>query len=153
MPESIPPFLVQFDLQIALLLIGAVLILALMLYNLSKSKKQNGTELPFLAPGASSSYVKDTLKTEQEQSIFRAIKLYNTHNGTSISANPDVTPLKLISYSRTGSSNGKEFSYSVSFSNDPSFIRSLVLSEKSKKSDRNISFLHQSCHSLNLFSI
>ena len=40
MPESIPPFLVQFDLQIALLLIGAVLILALMLYNLSKSKKQ-----------------------------------------------------------------------------------------------------------------
>ena len=90
---------------------------------ISKSKKQNGTELPFLAPGASSSYVKDTLKTEQGQSIFRAIKLYNTHNGTSISANPDVTPLKLISYSRTGSSNGKEFSYSVSFSNDPSFIR------------------------------
>ena len=90
---------------------------------ISKSKKQNGTGLPFLAPGASSSYVKDTLKTEQEQSIFRAIKLYNTHNGTSISANPNVTPLKLISCSRTGSSNGKEFSYSVSFSNDPSFIR------------------------------
>ena len=105
---------------------------------ISKSKKQNGTELPFLTPVSSVSYVKNTLKAEQEQSIIRAIKLYNKHNKSNISENPSVTPLKLISCNRSASSNGKKFGYSVSFSNDPSFIRDGVINTINSKLNATI---------------
>ena len=100
---------------------------------ISKSKKQNGTALNFLQPEVSASYIKDTLKEQQTQSIFRAIKLYNKHNKSNISENPSVTPLKLISCNRSASSNGKKFGYSVSFSNDPSFIRDGVINTINSK--------------------
>jgi len=105
---------------------------------ISKSKKQNGTNLPFLTPVSGISYVKNTLKAEQEQSIIRAIKLYNKHNKSTISENPSVTPLKLISCNRSASSNGKKFGYSVSFSNDPSFIRDGVINTINSKLNATI---------------
>ena len=100
---------------------------------ISKSKKQNGTDLPFLTPVSGVSYVKNTLQAEQEQSIIRAIKLYNKHNKSNISENPNITPLKLISCNRSASSNGKKFGYSVSFSNDPSFIRDGIINTINSK--------------------
>lgn len=84
----------------------------------SKLKKANGTDQPFII-----SSLQDILNPEQEISLDRAIKLYNKHNKSAISSDPELTPLKLITSSRRVSSNGKNFGYSVSFSNDPTFIR------------------------------
>ena len=95
----------------------------------SKLKKANGTEQPFLAPFTIRTY----LNSEQTNSLTRAIKLYDKHNKTSISSDPATTPLKLISSNRKASSNGKVFGYSVSFSNDPSFIRDGVINTINSK--------------------
>jgi len=100
----------------------------------SKSKKINGVNQPFLAPFA----IRDYLYSEQTNSLTRAIKLYNLHNKSSISSNPATTPLKLISCSRKASSNGKVFGYSVSFSNDPSFIRDGVINTINSKINATI---------------
>jgi hypothetical protein len=100
----------------------------------SKSKKINGVNQPFLAPFA----IRDYLYSEQTNSLTRAIKLYNLHNKSSISSDPATTPLKLISCSRKASSNGKVFGYSVSFSNDPSFIRDGVINTINSKINATI---------------
>lgn len=94
----------------------------------SKLKKVNGTEQPFIISG-----LKDVIKSEQSSSIVRAIKLYNKYNKSSISTDPALTPLKLISSSRKASSNGKIFGYSVSFSNDPSFVNDGVINTINSK--------------------
>ena len=100
----------------------------------SKSKKINGLNQPFLTPFT----IRDYLYSEQTNSLTRAIKLYNLHNKSSISSDPATTPLKLVSSSRKASSNGKVFGYSVSFSNDPSFIRDGVINTINSKINATI---------------
>jgi hypothetical protein len=100
----------------------------------SKSKKINGLNQPFL----DNSTIKNYLNSEQTNSLTRAIKLYNEHNKSSISSDPATTPLKLVSSSRKASSNGKVFGYSVSFSNDPSFIRDGVINTINSKINATI---------------
>ena len=80
----------------------------------SKFKKVNGTAAQFMT-----STIKSYIDSEQANSLTRAKNLYNKYNQTNI-ASP---PLKLINSSRRMSSNGKIFGYSVTFNNDPSFIR------------------------------
>lgn len=89
----------------------------------SKLKKENGTSQPFI-----NSTIKGYLDSEQATSLTRATNLYNKYHKLNISA-----PLKLINSTRTLSSNGKAFGYSVTFNNDPTFIRDGVINTINSK--------------------
>ena len=99
----------------------------------SKLKKVNGQQQPFITSG-----LQDIINPEQEGSIARAVNLYNKYYKTSISSEINTTPLKLIASSRRVSSNGKSFGYSVTFNNDPSFIRDGTINTINSKIDANI---------------
>jgi hypothetical protein len=89
----------------------------------SKLKKQNGTSQPSIT-----STIRGYIDSEQANSLSRAINLYNKYYKLAISA-----PLKLINSTRTLSSNGKAFGYSVTFNNDPIFIRDGVINTINSK--------------------
>ena len=94
----------------------------------SKLKKQNGVSQPSI-----NSTIRGYIDNEQANSLSRAINLYNKYYKLAISA-----PLKLIKSSRTLSSNGKAFGYSVTFDNDPSFIRDGVINTINSKINSTI---------------
>lgn len=89
----------------------------------SKLKKQNGVSQPSIT-----STIKGYIDSEQANSLSRAINLYNKNYKLAISA-----PLKLINSTRTLSSNGKAFGYSVVFNNDSNFIRDGTINTISSK--------------------
>lgn len=89
----------------------------------SKLKKENNTSQPFI-----NSTIKGYLDYEQANSLTRATNLYNKYYKLNISA-----PLKLINSTRTLSSNGKAFGYSVTFNNDPTFIRDGIINTVNSK--------------------
>lgn len=89
----------------------------------SKLKKQNGPSQPFIT-----STIRGYIDSEQAGSLNRAIDLYNKAYKLNISA-----PLKLISSTRNISSNGKAFGYSVTFNNNPSFIRDGIINTVNSK--------------------
>lgn len=94
----------------------------------SKLKKQNGVSQPSI-----NSTIRGYIDNEQANSLSRAINLYNKYYKLAISA-----PLKLINSTRTLSSNGKAFGYSVTFNNDPSFIRDGVINTINSKINSTI---------------
>ena len=89
----------------------------------SKLKKQNGVSQPSI-----NSTIRGYIDSEQANSLSRAVNLYNKYYKLAISA-----PLKLINSTRTLSSNGKAFGYSVIFNNDPSFVRDGVINTINSK--------------------
>jgi len=90
----------------------------------SKLKKQNGTSQPSIT-----STIRGYIDSEQANSLSRAVKLYDiNYKLSSLSA-----PLKLINSTRTLSSNGKAFGYSVTFNNDPNFVRDGVINTINSK--------------------
>lgn len=90
---------------------------------ISKLKKQNGVSQPSIT-----STIRGYIDNEQANSLSRAINLYNKNYKLNISA-----PLKLINSTRTLSSNGKAFGYSVTFNNDPNFIRDGIINTINSK--------------------
>jgi hypothetical protein len=94
----------------------------------SKLKKQNGVSQPSIT-----STIRGYIDSEQTNSLTRATNLYNKYYNLSISA-----PLKLISSTRTLSSNGKAFGYSVTFNNDPNFVRDGVINTINSKINSTI---------------
>ena len=94
----------------------------------SKLKKQNGVSQPSI-----NSTIRGYIDNEQANSLSRAINLYNKYYKLAISA-----PLKLIKSSRTLSSNGKAFGYSVTFDNNPNFIRDGVINTINSKINSTI---------------
>ena len=80
----------------------------------SRVSKTKGLSQPLI-----NSTVRGYLDGEQQNSLARARNLYNKIyklNGT--------PPLKLASSSRTVSSNGKSFGYTVEYTNDPKLVKS-----------------------------
>jgi hypothetical protein len=94
----------------------------------SKLKKQNGVSQPSI-----NSTIRGYIDSEQANSLSRAVNLYNKYYKLAISA-----PLKLINSTRTLSSNGKAFGYSVIFNNDPSFVRDGVINTINSKINSTI---------------
>ena len=94
----------------------------------SKLKKQNGVSQPSIT-----STIRGYIDSEQANSLSRALNLYNKNYNLSISA-----PLKLINSTRTLSSNGKAFGYSVTFNNDPNFIRDGIINTINSKINSTI---------------
>ena len=93
---------------------------------ISKLKKQNdtiGNPQPFIT-----STIRGYIDSEQANSLSRAVNLYNKYYKLAISA-----PLKLINSTRTLSSNGKAFGYSVTFNNDPNFVRDGIINTINSK--------------------
>ena len=90
---------------------------------ISKLKKQNGLSQPSIT-----STIRGYIDSEQANSLNRAMNLYNKYYKLAISA-----PLKLINSTRTLSSNGKAFGYSVTFNNDPNFIRDGIINTVNSK--------------------
>jgi hypothetical protein len=90
---------------------------------ISKLKKQNGTSQPSIT-----STIRGYIDSEQANSLSRAVNLYNKYYKLAISA-----PLKLINSTRTLSSNGKAFGYSVTFNNDPNFVRDGIINTINSK--------------------
>lgn len=97
----------------------------------SKLKKQNN-ENNVSQPSINST-IRGYIDSEQANSLSRAVNLYNKYYKLAISA-----PLKLINSTRTLSSNGKAFGYSVIFNNDPSFIRDGVINTINSKINSTI---------------
>jgi hypothetical protein len=97
----------------------------------SKLKKQNN-ENNVSQPSINST-IRGYIDSEQANSLSRAVNLYNKYYKLAISA-----PLKLIKSSRTLSSNGKAFGYSVTFDNDPSFVRDGVINTINSKINSTI---------------
>jgi hypothetical protein len=94
----------------------------------SKLKKQNGVSQPSI-----NSTIRGYIDSEQANSLSRAVNLYNKYYKLAISA-----PLKLINSTRTLSSNGKAFGYSVIFNNDSSFVRDGVINTINSKINSTI---------------
>ncbi len=94
----------------------------------SKLKKQNGVSQPSI-----NSTIRGYIDSEQANSLSRSVNLYNKYYKLAISA-----PLKLINSTRTLSSNGKAFGYSVVFNNDPSFVRDGVINTINSKINSTI---------------
>ena len=94
----------------------------------SKLKKQNGVSQPSIT-----STIRGYIDSEQANSLSRALNLYNKNYNLSISA-----PLKLINSTRTLSSNGKAFGYSVTFNNDPNFVRDGIINTINSKINSTI---------------
>ena len=94
----------------------------------SKLKKQNGVSQPSI-----NSTIRGYIDSEQANSLSRAVDLYNKYYKLAISA-----PLKLINSTRTLSSNGKAFGYSVTFNNDPNFVRDGVINTINSKINSTI---------------
>lgn len=97
----------------------------------SKLKKQNN-ENNVSQPSINST-IRGYIDSEQANSLSRAVNLYNKYYKLAISA-----PLKLINSTRTLSSNGKAFGYSVVFNNDPSFVRDGVINTINSKINSTI---------------
>ena len=97
----------------------------------SKLKKQNN-ENNISQPSINST-IRGYIDSEQANSLSRAVNLYNKYYKLAISA-----PLKLINSTRTLSSNGKAFGYSVTFDNDPSFVRDGVINTINSKINSTI---------------
>lgn len=97
----------------------------------SKLKKQNN-ENNVSQPSINST-IRGYIDSEQANSLSRAVNLYNKYYKLAISA-----PLKLINSTRTLSSNGKAFGYSVIFNNDPSFVRDGVINTINSKINSTI---------------
>lgn len=97
----------------------------------SKLKKQNN-ENNISQPSINST-IRGYIDSEQANSLSRAVNLYNKYYKLAISA-----PLKLINSTRTLSSNGKAFGYSVIFNNDPSFVRDGVINTINSKINSTI---------------
>ena len=97
----------------------------------SKLKKQNN-ENNVSQPSINST-IRGYIDSEQANSLSRAVNLYNKYYKLAISA-----PLKLINSTRTLSSNGKAFGYSVTFNNDPSFVRDGVINTINSKINSTI---------------
>lgn len=97
----------------------------------SKLKKQNN-ENNISQPSINST-IRGYIDSEQANSLSRAVNLYNKYYKLAISA-----PLKLINSTRTLSSNGKAFGYSVVFNNDPSFVRDGVVNTINSKINSTI---------------
>ena len=94
----------------------------------SKLKKQNGVSQPSI-----NSTIRGYIDSEQANSLSRAVDLYNKYYKLAISA-----PLKLINSTRTLSSNGKAFGYSVTFNNYPNFVRDGVINTINSKINSTI---------------
>lgn len=103
----------------------------------SKAKKANGTSQPFLTAN-----FRDLFVPIQNESYYRAVALYNKYHKTNISntiVNDSSKPfLKLVNSSRRATSNGKTFGYSLTFNNDPSFIRDGAVNSINSKINANI---------------
>ena len=97
----------------------------------SKLKKQNN-ENNVSQPSINST-IRGYIDSEQANSLSRAVNLYNKYYKLAISA-----PLKLINSTRTLSSNGKAFGYSVTFNNDPNFVRDGVINTINSKINSTI---------------
>ena len=97
----------------------------------SKLKKQNN-ENNISQPSINST-IRGYIDSEQANSLSRAVNLYNKYYKLAISA-----PLKLINSTRTLSSNGKAFGYSVTFNNDPNFVRDGVINTINSKINSTI---------------
>ena len=90
---------------------------------LKKQNNENNVSQPSI-----NSTIRGYIDSEQANSLSRAVNLYNKYYKLAISA-----PLKLINSTRTLSSNGKTFGYSVVFNNDPNFVRDGVINTINSK--------------------